>query len=93
MQAVNIDNRAMSEELVGRRQRQKMIKKERFLDRYEKFKELFNKVGVIFLLGMIISMGVYILIGEIRHNNFLMNIENDPYIPNSVVQRVITHLK
>ena len=94
MQIINIDNkRLMTEELIGRRERQKIKKKQKFLDKCTMLKNLFGKVGIVFLLGVIIAMGVYIIIGEIERNNFLMNIENDPYIPSSVVKRVITYLK
>lgn len=75
-------------ELIGRKNKIKLIKKQKRYEAFESLKGVFYKVGVWVLLFLVFSMGTYILIDEIRDNNFIKRIDNDPYISESIEHKI-----
>ena len=91
MEAVNLNNHITSRpELVGRKNRIKIKRKERLKNKYLFLKKILSGVGSVYI---ILALVVYILISEVKLNNAITNIQKDQYIPRYVIEKVIDYLK
>lgn len=77
-------------ELVGRRNRKKIKRREKNIKLFNSIKKIFSGVGSLYIILTLVS---YILICQIKQNNAIVNIQSDPNIPSYVVNKVIDYLR
>ena len=76
-------------EFIGRRNKRKMRKKEKFFKSLSFIKRRFCGISSVYI---ILALVCYILISQIKLNNALTNIQKDVLIPRYAIDRIVDYL-
>lgn len=90
MEMVNLNAVASARpELIGRKNKKKLRKKEKFFNFLNSIKNIFSGVGSLYI---ILALICYILISQIKLNNAITNMQRDTHIPRYVIDKVVDYL-